>query len=118
MRTVASFKNEQQKIWFIRTVAFAITALCVVNLHDVGDPRPLHISIPRGIINSMVLNMGLWLTSFKLARAKLRAPLSVLLFVSSFGVFIATPFSRVIAIIFVLFYFWVIYDLFLTGRRP
>lgn len=107
-----NIKNEEHKNWLIRACALLITALCVVNLQDVGEPRPYHISIPRGIINSLFLNGALWLTSFKTIRVKFKIPIAVLLFISAFGVFIATPFSRALAAVFVIFYFWIIYDLF------
>jgi len=106
-----NIKNEEHKNWFIRLAALIITALCVINLQDVGEPRPFHISIPRGIINSLLLNGALWLISFRAIRVKLKFPIAILLFISALGVFIATPFSRVLATIFVIFYFWVIYDL-------
>jgi len=107
-------KSEEHKNWLIRAMALIITALCVVNLHDAGEPRPLYISIPRGIINSLLLNGTLWLSSFRMIRVKLKFPVAIFLFVSSLGVFVATPFSRVLAIFFVIFYLWVIYGLFST----
>lgn len=110
----SNIKNEKHKNWFIRGCALIITALCVVNLQDMGEPRPYHISIPRGIINSLLLNGALWLTSFKTIRLKFKLPIVILLFISALGVFIATPFSRILATIFVIFYFWVIYDLLKT----
>ena len=105
-------QNEEHKNWLIRGCALLITALCVINLQDVGEPRPFHISIPRGVIYSLMLNAALWLTSFNIVRSKFKIPISILLFFSSFGVFIAIPYSRILAAIFVIFYCWVIYDLF------
>ena len=107
-----NIKNVKHKNWLIRICALLITALCVVNLQNVGEPKPYYISIPRGVVNSLFLNGALWLASFEIVRIKFKIPIAVLLFLSAFGVFIATPYSRILAVIFVAFYFWNIYDLF------
>lgn len=114
MLTSINIKDEGYKNWFIRGCALIITAFCVFNLQGVGEPRPYHISILRGVINSLILNGALWLVSFKMIRMKFKLPMAILLFISAFGVFIATPFSRVLAASFVIFYFWIILDLFKT----
>ncbi|MDB2426169.1 hypothetical protein N9W41_01345, partial [bacterium] len=105
-------KNEVQKNWFIRAMAFIITVLCIVTLYDVGEPRPLYISIPRGIINSLILNATLWLASFKIIREKFKYLVALFLLISGLGVFVATPYGWTLASIFLLFHFWLIFDLF------
>lgn len=107
-----NIKNVEYRNCLIRVCALLITTLCVVNLQDVGEPRPYYISIPRGVVNSLLLNGALWLVSFEIVRIKFKIPIAVLLFLSAFGVFIATPYSRILAVTFVAFYFWNIYDLF------
>ena len=109
-------KNEEHKNWFLRIMALIITALCVVTLHHVGEPRPLYISIPRGIGNSLILNAALWISSFTNVRKKLRYPVALLIFVSGIGVFIASPFGWTLASILLIFHLWLVYDL-LTSRK-
>jgi hypothetical protein len=104
-------KNEEHKNWFLRAMALIITVLCVVTLHHVGEPRPLHISIPRGIGNSLILNAALWVSSFTIVRVKFRYLIALLILISGLGVFIASPFGWTLASILLIFHLWLVYDL-------
>lgn len=106
-----NLKNEVHKNWFLRVIALIITALCVINLHDVGEPRPLHISIPRGILNSLLLNGTLWLASFKFIRVKFKYLVAFFILISGLGVFITAPYVWILGSVFLAFHLWLIYDL-------
>ena len=104
-------KNIENKNWAIRMIALVFTMLCSFTLYDVGEPRPYHISIPRGILNSLILNTPLWLASIKWVRVKLKYLIALMILLSSVGVFLATPWGWTIAILSLIFHLWLIYAL-------
>ena len=104
-------KYREHKNWFIRGFALILTILCTFTLYLVGEPRPHHISIPRGFLNSLTLNAPLWLASFKWIRIKLKYLVVFLIFLSSLGVFLATPWGWIFAFLSLIFHTWLIFDI-------
>lgn len=110
---VLSMKNsyETQKSWFIRCFALAFTILCTFTLYDVGEPRPYHISVPRGFLNSLILNAPLWFSSFRWIRVRLKYLVALFVFLSSLGVFLATPWGWTLAFLSLIFHIGFIFSL-------
>ncbi len=111
MILVIEQKYRDNKDWAIRVLALLLTILCTFTLYLVGEPRPYHIAIPRGFLNSLFLNAPLWLASFKFVRIRFKYLISFLVFVSSLGVFLATPWGWSLAFISLALHWWFIYDL-------
>ena len=106
-----TFKFKNNKNWIIRAYALVITVLCVFNIKNIGSPRPLYISIIGGILYSTILNLPLWLSSFKWIRVRLKHLISFLIFLSSLGVFFAVPWLWYFQFIIFAFHIWFIYSL-------
>ena len=96
---------------YIRGFALTLTILCTFTLYLVGEPRSYPIAIPRGFLNSLILNAPLWLASLQWVRVKLKYLISILIFFSSLGVFLATPWGWILAFLSLAFHFWFIADL-------
>ena len=113
-----NLKNEKHKMWLIRFMAFIITALCVVTLRWLIEPPTFYRSILVGTFYSLFLNAPLWFASLRFMRTtKLKFPLAIFLFLSALIVFTVIHFSMVLAVASILFYFWVIYDLFARRKQ-
>ena len=93
-----------------------LTVLCTFTLHLVGEPRPYHVAIPRGFLNSLFLNAPLWLASFIWIRIKLKYLISFFIFLSSLGVFFTTPWGWTLAFVSLFFHSWLTWDL-ITSRE-
>jgi len=107
------FRPIDKKTWFVRAVAIIITVLCTIPLMDVGEPRPLGISLIRGLGNSLILNVSLWICAIRLPKGKLRYFLAFLVFLSGLGVFIIIAYGWTIATLALLFHLWLAYQLIL-----
>lgn len=114
--TIKKMDFSLNKNWLLRFAALIFTAVGVTVLHDIGEPRPLHISIPRGIVNSLLLNSPLWTCSFKTVRFKFRYLAAFFVFISGLGVAMASPFGWSYGIAALIFHFWFVYDL-LKGKE-
>lgn len=102
---------EKHKSWFIRCFALTFTILCTFTLYGVGEPRPYHISVPRGFLNSLILNGPLWFSSFRWIRVRLKYLVALFVFLSSFGVFLATPWGWTLAFLSLIFHIAFIFSL-------
>lgn len=111
MLLVIAQQYKENKSWVIRVIALVFTVLCTFTLYLVGEPRPYHIAIPRGFLNSLLLNAPLWLVSIKIIRVKFKYLIAILIFISSLGVFLATPWGWSIALMSLIFHWWFIFDL-------
>lgn len=107
---------EDHKNWFIRGFALTFTVLCTFTLYDVGEPRPYYISLPRGFLNSLILNTPLWFSSFKWIRVRFKYLVAFFVFLSSLGVFLATPWGWTLAFLSLIFHIGFIFSL-LKGKE-
>ncbi len=110
-------RYNEQKSWYIGSVALLLTILCTFTLHLIGEPHPYKISIPRGLLTSLVLNAPLWFASIKFIRVKFKYPISFFIFISSLAVFFATPWGWGLAFVSLAFHWWLIFDLITSTEK-
>src|SRR5688572_21013440 len=99
-------------IWLLRGIALASTIFCASVLKTFGEPRPGYSMLLRGLAWSIILNSGLWISTFQV-RGKIRYVLISYLSLTAWGItFLMISYGWIPGLVTLFFLWWHIYRIY------